>query len=244
MGGSLSVPSVLGSGASPTASDASVPLLRVHTAPKITAEAPRRRGGDSALPCQCLAALFHVHSEGFAPLGLGTSELASPIGRCFVSLNHERISVEPLCLTKMRAAGAAVPFGRRGPSAARGSFGGRSQPCLGHVERYRSHLAAASKHKSYSSHGSCQPSEGPYRKPELVPARFPLPNEFPKHQKKCARCLQVEKILMKAEWQEDTNGATVGLASLDSRPRGLDGLRHQQRLAVAGGNCSCLLHSF
>ena len=73
---------------------------------------PRRRGGDSALPCQCLAAVLHVHCEGFALIGLGTSELASPIGRCFVSLNHDSISVEPFCLTKMRAAGAAVPFGR------------------------------------------------------------------------------------------------------------------------------------
>ena len=49
---------------------------------------------------------------------------------------------------------------------------------------------------------------------------------------------------MKAEWQEDKNGATVGLASLDSRPLGLDGLRHQQKLAAGGGNCSCLLHAF
>lgn len=43
MAGSRSVPSVLGSGASPTASAPSVPLLCVHSAPRITAEAPRRR---------------------------------------------------------------------------------------------------------------------------------------------------------------------------------------------------------
>ena len=109
MAGSRSVPSVLGSGASPTASAPSVPLLCVHTAPKITAEAPRRRVR-AALPVPgCSLTRYH---EGLSPLGLGTSELASPIGDSFVSLDHDRTSVEPFCLTKMRAAGAAVPFGR------------------------------------------------------------------------------------------------------------------------------------